>query len=718
MATLKSLMWAMVLLLMIIYVFGLAFTGEALDHSISGGVSWREPAVALQGISVLPTSLFTVYIAFVYFAVLNVTGVFCSSAVETTQRNPDLVAKSIIDNRRACTEKLQQLFGAIDDDASGLITIDELELISEDDLMKAYFQALQIDFRDAYTLFKLIDASNDGAIKLDDLQGFALFRQGCEKLKGNATSMEMAEISYDMRRLATQAMREDIAFFVAQVSAMLVALDSNGRCRNEMDDMLKPSAEKLLRAPAGGGGPRPTARSLAAMGGHRGGQGSSPRLLGGGHRGGQGSSPHLLGASGDGAAGPDSHPASQAAISWAAELQGPSGAGAAGSWPKARPQQPPSAAEPLHPAPELAAAHLEGPARGWAERLLRTRSRLLEEAEVLESVIASLTEDASAENALEHLAFIDWGWPGEGAGHARQISEGAEVLPTKQPTQPPDESADLPPQPAQGESTPAPEGDAENRTAKKKVTTQSRVTTQSSTTPLTASRSTEVGDVLGCAVAALKQQSGGSKKIDFTPLTSPALSKAPSRYDHHHQVLFNGKQVMSTTFEIFFGAVIGTNALVSGVEVQYRSSHIGEEIPDIFIIIRHTYTLLFLVELAMRVCTLGPRKFFTRGEACGLELTLDQLHLLQVIAIAEWRLHAFLAPLESNLHYCLAAGCYTKAEFRRLDGFQARCLRVIPKVPPAGRLRTAWIQAVLPDGIRLEAAASDKQQRRRSAKNF
>jgi len=247
---------------MIIYVFGLAFTGEALDHveqegglgqdrvdmllgewgsldrsmftlfqSISGGVSWREPAVALQGISVLPTSLFTVYIAFVYFAVLNVvTGVFCSSAVETTQRNPDLVAKSIIDNRRACTEKLQQLFGAIDDDASGLITIDELELISEDDLMKAYFQALQIDFRDAYTLFKLIDASNDGAIKLDD------FLRGCEKLKGNATSMEMAEISYDMRRLATQ------------VSAMLVALDSNGRCRNEMDDMLKPSAEKLLRA--------------------------------------------------------------------------------------------------------------------------------------------------------------------------------------------------------------------------------------------------------------------------------------------------------------------------------------------------------------------------------------------------------------------------------------------------------------------------------------
>ncbi|CAK0871018.1 unnamed protein product [Prorocentrum cordatum] len=261
-ATMKSLMWAMVLILMIIYVFGLAFTGEALYfvevtddlgqvnedtllgewgsldvsmytlfQAISGGVSWREPATPLQGISILPTSLFTSYIAFVYFAVLNVvTGVFVSSAVETTQRNPDLVAKSIIDNRRACAEKLQQLFGAIDDDNSGLITMDELELIAGDDLMKAYFQALQIDFRDAYTLFKLIDASNDGAIKLDD------FLRGCEKLKGQATSMEMAEISYDIRRLDKQ------------VTSLVLALEKDGHCQRAMDDLVRPCFEKLCRA--------------------------------------------------------------------------------------------------------------------------------------------------------------------------------------------------------------------------------------------------------------------------------------------------------------------------------------------------------------------------------------------------------------------------------------------------------------------------------------
>ena len=33
--------------------------------------------------------------------------------------------------------------------------------------------------------------------------------------------------------------------------------------------------------------------------------------------------------------------------------------------------------------------------------------------------------------------------------------------------------------------------------------------------------------------------------------------------------------------------------------------------------------------------------------------------------------------------YGLAAGIYTKAELRRLDGFQAKCLRSILKIPPS-----------------------------------
>jgi hypothetical protein len=227
MVTLKSLMWAMILLLIIVYVFGLAFTMEAVDliessldsgeelspvvahawgtldrsmftlyKAISGGVSWGEPLDPLQATSIIPATLFSIYIAFTYFAVLNVvTGVFCSSALETTQRNPDLVAKTLVEKRKESTKLLRNLFGAIDDDDSGIITTDELEFIGNNDMVRAYFQTLDIDFRDAWALFKLIDTDKTGSVKLDD------FLMGCEQLRGGATNVHIAEIACDVKKL-------------------------------------------------------------------------------------------------------------------------------------------------------------------------------------------------------------------------------------------------------------------------------------------------------------------------------------------------------------------------------------------------------------------------------------------------------------------------------------------------------------------------------------
>merc|ERR1712196_248947 len=62
-----------------------------LFKSISGGVSWQDASEPLQWVYQPLQWLFAGYIAFTYFAVLNVvTGVFCNSAIETASRDPDL----------------------------------------------------------------------------------------------------------------------------------------------------------------------------------------------------------------------------------------------------------------------------------------------------------------------------------------------------------------------------------------------------------------------------------------------------------------------------------------------------------------------------------------------------------------------------------------------------------------------------------------------------
>jgi hypothetical protein len=45
------------------------------------------------------------------------------------------------------------------------------------------------------------------------------------------------------------------------------------------------------------------------------------------------------------------------------------------------------------------------------------------------------------------------------------------------------------------------------------------------------------------------------------------------------------------------------------------------------------------------------------------------------------KLAAYSALVESKLMYGLVTGSFTKAELRRLDGFQAKCLRAILKIP-------------------------------------
>ena len=47
------------------------------------------------------------------------------------------------------------------------------------------------------------------------------------------------------------------------------------------------------------------------------------------------------------------------------------------------------------------------------------------------------------------------------------------------------------------------------------------------------------------------------------------------------------------------------------------------------------------------------------------------------------KLDVFRSLVEAKLVYALGTGCYTKAELRRLDGFQARCLRNILRIAPA-----------------------------------
>ncbi|CAK0808200.1 unnamed protein product [Prorocentrum cordatum] len=142
----KSVFWALMLLFMIIFSFGVILTQAVSEHTeggtrvddddlvsyyrdllrsmlslmmvVSGGISWHELAAPLQGTGNIGwLILFLVYITFVYFFVLNVvTGVFCQNAIEGAQQDLDLTIEAQLREKQVYADRLKLLFEEMNQD--------------------------------------------------------------------------------------------------------------------------------------------------------------------------------------------------------------------------------------------------------------------------------------------------------------------------------------------------------------------------------------------------------------------------------------------------------------------------------------------------------------------------------------------------------------------------------------------------------------------------
>ncbi|CAJ1383392.1 unnamed protein product [Effrenium voratum] len=227
--TLRSLFWAMALLLLIVYVFAVllaeAVSGYVQDPSnpalpdveaaavekyyrslfhtmlslfmsISGGVSWQEVLAPLEYISSMWVMVFLFYVAFTYFAVLNVvTGVFCQSAIDSAQNDHANVVQSMLANKEAHVEKIRALFSQLGADKTGIITYAMFEEGLRSPPVIEYFETLGLDVWDAWSFFKLLDLDAGGSVEIEE------FFKGCLRLRGQARGVDVGKLLHDQRWL-------------------------------------------------------------------------------------------------------------------------------------------------------------------------------------------------------------------------------------------------------------------------------------------------------------------------------------------------------------------------------------------------------------------------------------------------------------------------------------------------------------------------------------
>jgi len=220
--TLRSLFWTALLLLMIMYVFAIMFTQAAtqalverneeapefieryygtlarsvytLFLCITGGVSWEIVAEPLAQVHWAWLQLLLVYIAFTYFAVLNVvTGVFCQTAIESAVQDQDEVMAQLQAQQKSYVDQLTELFEDVDEDKSGELTIDEFEQLLDDERLAKYCASLDLTIDSAWALFKLLDDDGSGSITAEE------FVKGCLRLKGGARGIDLQLLAYQLK---------------------------------------------------------------------------------------------------------------------------------------------------------------------------------------------------------------------------------------------------------------------------------------------------------------------------------------------------------------------------------------------------------------------------------------------------------------------------------------------------------------------------------------
>lgn len=234
MTSIISLVWAVVLLFLILFVIGILVTQVVTSHrqtvdihpqpsstiepsvdshleesfgslgktmyslykSVTGGDDWATYADPLFEVSPILGVSFCLYVAFATLAVLNViTGVFVDNAIKANRDDADMVIIEQTEARKKHIAEVKSIFMKADTDVSGKLNLEEFQMHMDNPFVQAYFRQLGLDIEGsgAASLFNMLDFDSSGLIDVEE------FIFGCGHLKGYARSLDLARMGHGQR---------------------------------------------------------------------------------------------------------------------------------------------------------------------------------------------------------------------------------------------------------------------------------------------------------------------------------------------------------------------------------------------------------------------------------------------------------------------------------------------------------------------------------------
>jgi voltage-gated sodium channel len=174
--------------------------------AVTGGYDWADVAQPIAAIGPFYKLGFLVYILFVFFALLNVlTGIFVNVAMDSCAMNREIAIDAAITNKENIVKEVVDLFQEADKDRSGSLSWEEFEEYIQDEKIRAFFMALDLDVSSARRIFSMLDTSQDGELEIHE------FVQGCINLRGGAKKIDISLLENESSLILTKLKRIEVA---------------------------------------------------------------------------------------------------------------------------------------------------------------------------------------------------------------------------------------------------------------------------------------------------------------------------------------------------------------------------------------------------------------------------------------------------------------------------------------------------------------------------
>jgi hypothetical protein len=184
-------------------------TLHTLFAAVTGGYDWADVAATLEEVGPFYRIAFVCYVSFVLLGLMNIlNGVFVNAALQSSAMNRELAIDAAVKRRNHMISEMVAIFleaGAenvpaeIDPDASleqclfdATVTWEQFQANLEDEGMKAYFMALDLDTASLEKIFRLLDVDDSGTLDLEELV------DGCIRLRGSAKNVDISMLESQM----------------------------------------------------------------------------------------------------------------------------------------------------------------------------------------------------------------------------------------------------------------------------------------------------------------------------------------------------------------------------------------------------------------------------------------------------------------------------------------------------------------------------------------